>query len=155
MTIRITARDDSGVESLRVYVNGHKVPTNSAEPSGAVISRAQLDERREPGATHVGVLALAKDKLGNTIAELKELAVAKSSDWRQRTGGRDVPASEPQPRRCGIHDAACFVISPPRRTAILGAQAVSQPIAHEHAAFYVVTDHVSALGGRRLIRSSS
>ena len=35
---------------------------------------------RDAGATQVAVLVLAKDKLGNTAAELKELAVPTRAD---------------------------------------------------------------------------
>jgi amidase len=80
--IRISgaARDVSGIASLRVYVNGHKVATQLADSWSVTIPFSQIDEWRESGATDVAVLVLAKDKLGNTAAALKEMVVPAAPD---------------------------------------------------------------------------
>jgi amidase len=70
-----TVRDAGGIASLRVYVNGHAVSPHLADSWSVTVPLSQLDQWRDAGATNVAVLVLAKDKLGNTAAVLKEMAV--------------------------------------------------------------------------------
>jgi amidase len=74
-TIRIagTAQDASGIASLRVYVNGHQVVTEGNDSWSASLPLTQLNRWRNPAAGSFTVLVLAKDKQGNTAADLKEM----------------------------------------------------------------------------------
>jgi amidase len=75
LSISGVARDASGIGLVRVYVNGHKVATQGLSAWSATIPIAELDRWRKADATHVAVLVLVKDKLGNAAAALNELAV--------------------------------------------------------------------------------
>lgn len=73
------ARDASGIGVVRVYVDGHKVAARGTSSWSATFSLAQLEEWRAVDPSHVTVLVLAKDTLGNAAAALSELALPRAA----------------------------------------------------------------------------
>lgn len=73
VSISGTARDASGIASVSVYVNGHKVATEGGDTWTATFTLSQLDQWREPEADSFVVLVLSKDKLGNAAATMQEM----------------------------------------------------------------------------------
>ncbi|CAN5302452.1 amidase [soil metagenome] len=75
VTFSGTASDASGLGVVRIYVNGHKAAETTAARWQASVPLETLATWRDAGETSVSVTALAKDRLGNTAAVTRIIAV--------------------------------------------------------------------------------
>jgi len=72
-----TASDTSGISETRVYVNGQVVDLPANE-------RWSVTARIPFGIRHVDVIAMSKDALGNTAAQMKSFVVSHEGVMRER-----------------------------------------------------------------------
>ncbi|HVE17393.1 MAG TPA: Ig-like domain-containing protein, partial [Chthoniobacterales bacterium] len=62
------ATDASGIDSVRVFVNGHKVPAKLGKRWTAKVTTAEVKKWTKAKAKTISVTVLAKDAYGNAAA---------------------------------------------------------------------------------------